>query len=391
MVRYKSMMKTILLGILGLLIGIGVAFLIKTYQPIIAHQQAVQKEAQLPKQVIGFLPYWLLSKAKPDYSSSLTTLTYFGLTVGSDGHIVKLTSPTETDPGWNALDSGIFNPFLTSAQSHHMKTSLLIDSGSVDAINQMVINPTEHANNLMTDVLPVMKQYGFSDLNLDIEYTQDASPAAQTGFTQFVKTVKQQLATNHAGTLTVEISPTDVIRHELINVQDMGNLADTVVLMAYDYHSTASTVTGPVAPQNGAGTSLEYDVATAVEKAKQGIPSQKLILGLPLYGYEWETLTNTPRAAIIPGTGLTASSMRVQSLLTSCSTCNASYNSEAQELFVTYKDPTTGTYHQFFVPNENSMKAKISFANDQELGGLALWALGYEDNSMLEPLTAYIK
>ncbi|MGH7203178.1 MAG: glycosyl hydrolase family 18 protein [Candidatus Levyibacteriota bacterium] len=385
------MNKNLLMGAGVLVLGIGFALLITISQPMIAKQQAIQREAQLPKQVIGFLPYWLLAKAKPDYSSSITTLTYFGLNVGSNGHIITLTSPTETDPGWNALDSGIFNPFLTNAQHHHMKTSLLIDSGSVDAIDQMVLNPTEHANNLMNDVLPVMKHYGFSDLNLDIEYTADASPAAQANFTQFVKTVKQQLVTNHAGTLTVEISPTDVIRHELINVHDMGTIADTVVLMAYDYHSTASTVTGAVAPQNGAGTSLEYDVATAITKAKAGVPSQKLILGLPLYGYEWETMTASPRAAIIPGTGLTASSMRAQSLLASCASCSSDFNSQTQELFVAYKDQETGTYHQFFVPNEASIKAKINYANAQELGGLALWALGYEDGTMLQPLTSYIK
>ena len=385
------MNKTLLTAIIGLFLGISIGLLLNIYQPVLAKQLEIQQHAKQPTQIIGFLPYWLLAKAQTNYSSSLTTLTYFGLNVDSDGHIIKLTTPTEEDPGWYSLDSGAFDPFLSSAKKHNVKASLLIDSGSIDSINQLVINPITHANNLMSDVLPIMKQYGFTDLNLDIEYTGTASAEAQTNFTTFVRTVKQQLQANNAGTLSVEISPTEVIRRGLISVKDMGQIADTVVLMAYDYHSTASFVTGPVAPQNGAGINSEYDVATAVDKAKQNMPSEKLILGLPLYGYEWETLAPNPRAAIIPGTGQTASSMRTSSLIASCTTCSSQFENESQELFVVYKDKETNTYHQFFVPNEDSIKAKINFANEQELGGLALWALGYEDNSLMQPLTSYKK
>lgn len=374
------------IALFGLVVGILIATLVNTLQPVIAKKSAEKKLASAPKQVIGFLPYWLLGKAQTDYSSSITTLTYFGLNVGADGHIIKLTSPTETDPGWYALASGAYDPFLKNAKFHNVTSSLLVDSGSVESINQLVLHPVENAHNLMADVLPVMKEHGFKDLNLDIEYTQDASAEAQQNFTTFVKTVKEQLDANNAGTLTVEISPIDVIRHELVNVKAIGGIADTVVLMAYDYHSTASFVTGPVAPQGGAGTNSEYDVSTAVSKAKEQMPAEKLVLGIPLYGYEWETLTSNPRATVIPGTAQTASSMRVQSLLAGCATCSATFDSEAKELFVTYKDQTTNTYHQMFIPNEETIQAKIKYANGESLDGLALWALGYEDKPLLEPL-----
>jgi spore germination protein YaaH len=75
----------------------------------------------------------------------------------------------------------------------------------------------------------------------------------------------------------------------------MSKIADNIVLMAYDYHSTSSFVTGPVAPLSGAGIMSEYDVTAAVEKTLDLIPPQKLVLGIPLYGYEWETLdANSP-------------------------------------------------------------------------------------------------
>lgn len=374
------------IALAGLTVGILIAFLVNLVQPMIAEKRAEKKQAAGSMQVIGFLPYWLLNKAQPDYSSSVTTLTYFGLGLAEDGHIIKLTSPTETDPGWYALSSGAYEPFLQNAKEKKIKNSLLIVSGNAALIEQVVADPVTSANNLMTDVLPVMRQHGFTDLNLDIEYTKEASPAAQQNFTTFVRTVKNQLTANNAGTLTVEISPLEVIKHGLTNLKAIGALADYVVLMAYDYHSTASFVTGAVAPQGGGGTNAEYDVATAIYQAKEYIPTKKLILGLPLYGYEWETLTASPRAAIIPGTGQTASSMRVQNLLSECATCSATYDKEAEELYVSYLDQTTNTYHQMYIPNKETLSAKMAYAKEETLGGLALWALGYEDQELLTGL-----
>jgi len=378
------MTKKIIIAFIGIIAGIafGIYFIyFKTEEPL--HAKASSK------QVIGFLPYWLLNKTQTDYSNDITTLTYFGLKVDGNGHIVKLTNPQEEDPGWHALSSGKLNPFFTSARENNIKLSLLISSGDVNAINQLLTNPMSHAENLVKDVTPIMKKYHFSDLNLDIEYTSQASDEAQIHFTQFVKTLKQLTTKQKLGTLTVEFSPIDVVTHQLINIQTLAPYTDTVVLMAYDYHSTVSSVSGPVAPLNGAGKSLEYDVSSAVAKTLQDIPSQKVVLGVPLYGYGWETLNTAIRSAVIPGSGVLASNNRMEAFLSSCATCSAFFDTSAEEEYVVYRDQSTGTFHQISFPTQQSMKAKVDFANKEQLGGLALWALGYEGNSILTPLTYY--
>lgn len=372
------MTKKIFIALIGLIIGICTTLLVITYL------KEVPK-----KQIIGFLPYWQLNKAQINYENEITTLTYFGLNADGNGHVVKLASPQEENPGWYALESGALTPFLENAKKHNIVLSLLISSGDSSAISQMIANPVKNADNLITDVSPIMEKYNFRDLNLDIEYSAQASGQSQAQFIQFVSTIKQQLIKKNLGTLTIEISPNDVIKNNLINTQAIAPYADSIVLMAYDYHSTTSYVSGPIAPLNGAGIDSEYDVSTAVEKALQYISPQKLILGVPLYGYEWETLAASPRSAIIPGTGVIASNNRLDSLLTSCSTCSATYDSEAQEEFVTYQDETTGTYHQMYFPNAQSLAAKLSFADKEQLKGVALWALGDEGKTTLNPLKTY--
>ncbi len=387
-------MKNILITGAGVLLGFGFAYFIIFYTSLLPFRIQTSSSVLInpispKKTVIGFLPYWLLDKASYDYSKYITTLTYFGLRIDTDGTILKLTSPTQEEPGWNALSSGKADAFLQNALEKHVKLSLLVSSGDNDSINQLVSNPINHAKNLIDSVSPILIKYRFSDLNLDIEYTQMASPAARTNFSDFVKNVRRYLPSQF--TLTVEISGNDVIKPYLIDPKEMGKIADNVVLMAYDFHSPSSFVSGPVAPIGGAGIMSEYDVTSATEKAIAQIPNAKLILGIPLYGYEWETLSPLPRSADIPNSGVVASNRRAEELLSTCTNCEVHTDTDAMEKYITYYDSSTGTYHIIFYPDQSSTISKINLANNLDLGGIALWALGYEGNTILNPLVGFAK
>lgn len=332
-------------------------------------------------QVIGFLPYWLIDKADKDYSKYLTTQTYFGLTVTGDGSIQKYTNPGEAEPGWYALISGKYLPSST------LKNSLLIFSGNPETINQLIADPVTNANTLMAEINPIIQQYNFTDLNLDLENVLPASPSAQQNFTAFVKTVKNSLSPNV--TLTLDASPTDLIKDRLINLKQVEPYIDYVVLMTYDYHFSGSLVTGPVAPVGGAGAYSEFDTETGIQKALAVIPESKIILGIPLYGYEWETITPNPRAAVVPGSGIVASNRRIENFLAQCASCSAQIETAAQEQYLIYLDQAINTYHQFFYPEAKATQAKINLANQYHLGGLAFWALGYDGPAILNPVAAY--
>ncbi|CAN5148737.1 hypothetical protein BH09PAT1_BH09PAT1_4650 [soil metagenome] len=388
------MTKKIVLGIVGLLIGAGFGYLFILRPSFLSFQNGktvlftATPERASKNEIIGFLPYWLASKADPDYSPYITQLAYFSLSIDTDGHIQKLTSPVEAEPGWYALSSGKMDDFLKTAKKNDVELSLTVFSGDADLIDQLITTPTQSATNLASDILPVMKEHGFTNINLDIENTREASQSARDNFTIFAKAVEKQLKKIGA-TMTVDITGSDLLRPDMIDPKKMGEIADHVMVMTYDYHFAGSIVTGPVAPLGGAGTIAEYDVKSAIQKAKAVIPSKKIILGAPVYGYEWETLGNTPRSGIIPGTGITASTKRVQELLSACSTCSAELDSDALEQYLIYQDTETNTYHQIFYPDQKSTQAKVDFAKHEELGGIGMWALGYEGKELLNPLKEY--
>lgn len=337
--------------------------------------------------VMGFLPYWLVTKDEKDYSPYVNTISYFGLTVDADGSILKRTKPTESEPGYLALQSGKIDSILDAAQNHHIKKSLVIFSGNQEKINELVADPVSHAQNLVREISPILNQYGFTDVNIDIESISTASKSAQQNFTLLTKTIHDELRKNNSSvSLSIDVTPTALIKPYMIDVAAIAPYVDTVVFMDYDFHYPGSSVTGAVSPVNGAGTSAEYDTETSIQQALAILDPSKIILGVPLYGYEWETLSNHPHAAVIPGTGITASNARVEEFLASCSSCSAQFDPISKESYLIYKDQDTNTYHQFFYPDKQATQEKINLMRKYHLRGIALWALGYEGNTILEPL-----
>ncbi len=383
-------MKKIIFLFLGLFLGIGVGYVV-LFQTSFKDQSLPHLLFRQKKEIVGFLPYWLLNRAKQDYSNQITTLTYFGLSIGEDGNIVKLANPQEEEPGWHALTSGKLQPFFDTAKQKNITLSLLLFSGFSDAIEKQVANPTIHVKNLVNDVLPILTKYGFSDVNLDVEYTGVASPEARLHFSEFLQAVKSNLTEKKKDvTITIDVATNDAIKPTLIDTSIAGQVADHIVLMAYDYHSAGSYVTGPVAPVSGAGITSEYDVLSAIQKLQVKVPKDKILLGIPNYGYEWETLDQFARAATIPGTGAAASSKRAEDLLSRCATCSATPDADANEMKISYFDPISGTYHQIFYPTQDSTTAKIHLAETMQLGGIAVWALGYEGKNIMDPLEAFL-
>jgi len=364
------MSKKVIIYLSLFVLGFGITFL--------AIKFVFNQDSALPA-VIGFLPYWLLDKADKNYSRYLTEMTYFGLTVNPDGTIQKYVKPGEAEPGWYALTSGKFSP------PPNLKMSLAVFNADPEAINELIAEPASHAAALAEEVRPLMDEYGFTVLNLDLESVLDASESARQNFTAFVSALKKNLNKQ----LTIDASPTDLVKARLIDLTMVGPLVDSVILMTYDYHYSGSLVAGPVAPSFGAGIDSEFDVETGIQKALAVLPADKIILGVPLYGYEWETLTSNRRAAVLPGSGIIASNRRIEEFLSGCATCSSQLETAAQESYLVYKDQGTNTYHQIFYPDEKFMSAKIALAEKYRLGGLAFWALGYEGNSIFNPVAGY--
>src|SRR5258708_1098166 len=245
----------------------------------------------------------------------------------------------------------------------------------------------------MKDIAPIMQKYSFSDLNLDIERTTLSESEERNNFTVFVKEIRKQMDNEKLGTISIDEEYWNNINSNyMIDTASLEKFVDKFILMGYDYHSTASNIAGPVAPLYGANIIAEFDIQTAIKELLSIVPPSKIILAIPFYGYSWETIDNFERAAVIPTTAVIVSNHDVEDLLASCASCSAQYDNDAQEGYLIYKDTGTQTYHQIFYPNSVSTQSKVDFVKSNDLGGLAIWPLGYEGttNSILSPIKNYL-
>jgi spore germination protein YaaH len=393
------MFKKILIILSGLALGLASGYFLITYIfPPTSQNKTITSDAKYTqksnsKEVIGFLPYWFLTSAKPSYAGYITTLDYFSLTPDKDGTILKYTAPGESEPGYLALTSGKFDSYLDNAKAANIKLALTIFDGDQDRIKELVNDPITNANNLMNDLAPIITQYGFTDLNMDIENIGIATGSAQVNYTSFVQEVHKQIALRDLNvSLSMDLSPIDFVQKDhLANTAELSKYLDKVIIMAYDFHSPSSFVTGPVAPLYGTETVAEFDTEVGVKAALKNYDPSKIILGVPFYGYSWETLDNFERAAAVPSSSYIISNKDAETLLNNCATCSAQFDEAAEEKYIIYKNSDSGTYQQIFYPDSTAIASKISFVKGNSLSGIAIWALGYEGNTILNPIKDYLR
>ncbi len=137
----------------------------------------------------------------------------------------------------------------------------------------------------------------------------------------------------------------------------IGRVADQVRLMGYDYH-WATSPPGPVAPVGWIRAVLRY--------AKTQIPASKIILGIPLYGYDWS------------GGHGTAISWLQALRLSRQYHAPPRYNTTSQAPWFSYTD-AAGHKHTVWFENAASTRAKFEVAQGAGIAGVYLWMYGYED------------
>ena len=134
--------------------------------------------------------------------------------------------------------------------------------------------------------------------------------------------------------------------------------------MGYDYH-WATSVPGPIAPVNWIQDVLRYAVVQ--------IAPSKIILGIPMYGYDW-----------VDGKGTPVAWLQAFRLATQYH-AQIGFDSASQSPYFTYTD-AQGRYHQVWFENAASVTAKLDVARNSVIGGVYLWLYGYEDTNVWSAL-----
>ena len=179
-------------------------------------------------------------------------------------------------------------------------------------------------------------------------------------------------------TLSIDMYASAAKNEQIWHVENMTPYLDHIVIMAYDFHRRSSTRSGPVAPLFGDGDKWNGDVNSSVALFLEQAPAEKLLLGIPFYGYGWQTTESTAPSNTFPDTGFTMRYREVAQLLSAQEKTSLSVRWQDDSLspYFTYQED--GNIYTVQYDDSRSLAYKISLVNELDLGGIAIWALGYE-------------
>ena len=213
-------------------------------------------------------------------------------------------------------------------------------------------------NTLLDNVVKTLNEKQYFGLDVDFEYI---FPSDRENYNSFIKKVVDRL--HPLGyTVTTALAPKTSadqpgLLYEAHDYAAHGALVDHVILMTYEWGYTYGPARA-VAPLNLVEEVLKYAVTV--------IPSKKILMGIPNYGYDW-TLPfvqgSSARPLTNPGAVNLASRVGAQIM----------FDTQAQSPFFSYYE--SGKQHVVWFEDARSIEAKLKLVDKYDLGGVSYWTI----------------
>lgn len=288
------------------------------------------------------------------------------------------TELTHIYPAWlqltdqaGAIDSEAWTPgrhLGTNALTRSARTNgvrivpvLSNASGGVFSIKRVVALAASRQaqDKLQANLLKFVDDNGYDGLQVDFELWTHAQIQV---LTPFLRRLHTGLAAKHREfsiTLEEEL-PTEDIR-------TLSASADYVVLMAYDEHSDTDDP-GPIASATFIDRTLRKFIAL--------VPTDKLVLGVAAFGYDWNGSRKTADSVTNPDALALAQGYRDQEKPSDV----IDFDNEALQATFQYKDDD-GDEHTVWFSDAAAVANAVTLGKAYHVRGAALWALGDEDPS----------
>lgn len=336
------------------------------------------------KEIIGFFPYWNLSKVNEVDLSNLTTIYYFAIDLSSDG------SFNTEDPGISRLQSPNAHLLKDKVVRNGTKWGVTIVNLDADSIARNINNEARQQT-IINNTIKLMKDNDFTALNIDLEYVGDSDQNLKNSFTSFTKKLTSRVKTEiPSSTVSIDFFSDSFKKPRIFDLRAIGQIVDQVIIMGYDFHRLSSIKAGPVAPLFGKEL-FEFDIASTVVGYGQLIPPEKLVLGVPFYGYEWPTEKDEKESFVIyspRGPEISSYARSTQTAKENHASIN--FDDESKSVWFSYFDKINQTWRQVWFENERSLGLKFDLVNQANLAGIAIFALGY-DGTSAKPLWDEVK
>ncbi|AZU60829.1 LysM peptidoglycan-binding domain-containing protein [Neobacillus mesonae] len=224
----------------------------------------------------------------------------------------------------------------------------------------LVLGTPEIQDKLIANILTMLKEKGYIGVNIDFEYV---NPSDRENYNNFLRKVVAKLRPQGYSVSTAlapKISAGQ--KGQLYEAHDYaahGQIVDFVVIMTYEWGWIGGRPWA-VAPISEVRKVLDYAVTE--------IPRNKIVMGVPLYGYDWKIpwKQGTLARIISPKEAVDIAAKYGVAI---------SYDETYQSPFFRYTDET-GQQHEVWFEDARSMQAKYDTVKAYNLRGISYWVLG---------------
>lgn len=305
--------------------------------------------------------------------------------VGGNDTLYSMVSGTKgmnvIAPTWFSLtdENGAFRSFATAdyvATAHKMGLQVwgVLDNFNYanetgTAISTLhMLSSTTARQTLVQNVTDMAVNLGLDGINVDFE---QLSSDCGIHYVEFLRELSIQCR-NKGLVLSVDnYVPFNFNDYYRLDIQ--GEVADYVIIMGYDEHWHGSKDPGSVA-------SINY-VSEGLDRTLQEVPANKVVNALPFYTILWKT----------EGTDVTDEyiTMRNEADFMSRAGVTAEWNEETCQ---NYAEWTSGSAtYQIWLEDAESIAVKLNMMSTKNIGGVAVWRLGYGTQAAWELIHAYLQ
>ena len=228
-------------------------------------------------------------------------------------------------------------------------------------ITSEIMNSYENRKELIEQIVDACVEYDLDGINIDFENMKQEDIDL---YSRFIIELTPRLD-DLGKVVSVDVTAPDggETWSMCFDRNVIGDVADYIVFMAYDQNGVSSTTAGTNAGYNWIELNLVKFLQT------EEIDSDKLILGMPFYTRLWIEDAN---GDIVRNP--TVNMEDIEDVLPD--DVQKTWDDELKQYYVEYQD---GEYtRKMWIEDVESLKAKVSLVNENDLAGVASWQYGME-------------
>jgi len=243
------------------------------------------------------------------------------------------------------------------AHAHHVAVWALFDNQFNMRMTHAILSDSARRSKLVQTVVQDVVNDKLDGLNVDFE---NVGAADRDNFTRFIDELHAELAPKKI-VLSVDITPDIVTLNDDAAFFHAGLAAvcDYVILMAYDEHWSSDQTPGPVAD-------VPWVTQSVNDLLDTGVPTDKLILGLPFYTRFWHVHNDGSVTSESDASTAVAQILHTHKAV-------AHWDANLSEMYARYKK--SDGYEEVWYETQATVTQKLNLVTQNGLAGVAVWSL----------------